>query len=86
MWESKSGRGSKNIRVSFWELNLEEGRETENNMGGVWKFFRGKIVFLFEFVEEIDVAFFFTDVSYLLVKKHQIWSWASIPETLYTFS
>ena len=55
-------------------------------MGGVWKFFKGKIVFLFEFVEETDVAFFFTDVSYLLVKKHQIWSWASIPETLYTFS
>ena len=27
-------------------------------VGGVWKFFRGKIVFLFEFVEETDVAFF----------------------------
>ena len=30
--ERVSGRGSKNIRVSFWELNLEEeGGETGNN-------------------------------------------------------
>ena len=38
--ERVSGRGSKNIRVSFWELNLkEEGGET------------GNIVFCFGFVE-----------------------------------
>jgi len=30
--ERVSGRGSKNIRVSFWELNLKEGGgEIENN-------------------------------------------------------
>lgn len=40
--ERVSGRGSKNIWVSFWELNLkEEGGEVENNSWRGLKIFQG---------------------------------------------
>ena len=41
--ERVSGRGSKNIRVTFWELNLKEGGgEIDNNNWWGLKIFQGQ--------------------------------------------
>ena len=82
--EKREGKGAPERHRNKWALGISglgsEGKVARSDLfsGVRLSFYLGlwsKLMWLF-----------WTDNSYLLVKKHQIWGWAGIPETLYTFS